>query len=169
MRLDQIGTSWLDELPSVLWFYRTTPRTATQETPFSLTYGSEAVVPAKFLTSSPRIAAYAVEANEEERRTDLDFSEEKSDAAAARMVLYKNILTSYYNSRVKNFRFIPRDLVLRKNSVSRVEPQNKLSPNWEGPYRVVEISQNGYCKLAYRDTVLVPRTWHAQNLKLYFS
>lgn len=35
------------ELAHVLWGYRTTPRTATGESPFSLTYGTEAVLPVK--------------------------------------------------------------------------------------------------------------------------
>ena len=43
-RLTQAGGSWADELQNVLWSYRTTIRTATQETPFSLVYGMEAVI-----------------------------------------------------------------------------------------------------------------------------
>ncbi|XP_027166062.1 uncharacterized protein LOC113766031 [Coffea eugenioides] len=43
-RLHQTGSSWVEELPSVLWSYRTTPRSSTKETPFSLTYGAEAVI-----------------------------------------------------------------------------------------------------------------------------
>ncbi|XP_027155087.1 uncharacterized protein LOC113755239 [Coffea eugenioides] len=146
----------------------TTPRSATQETPFSLTYGSETVVPAEFITPNPRMPAYAAEVNEEERRVDLDLVEEKRDMAAGKVALYKNILTGNFNARVKHLRFSPGDLVLRKNSVSRAEPQGKLSPKWEGPYRVVESSQNGYCKLAYQDGSRVPRTWHAENLRLYY-
>ncbi|KAI3448580.1 hypothetical protein Pfo_005245 [Paulownia fortunei] len=41
-RLDRSGGGWVDELDSVLWAYRTTPRTTTGETPFSLVYGAEA-------------------------------------------------------------------------------------------------------------------------------
>ncbi|XP_027156196.1 uncharacterized protein LOC113756920 [Coffea eugenioides] len=55
-------------------YHRTTPRSATQETPFSLTYGAEAVIPAEILTPSPRLAAYAAEVNDEERQLDLDSS-----------------------------------------------------------------------------------------------
>ncbi|XP_027150213.1 uncharacterized protein LOC113750438 [Coffea eugenioides] len=167
-RLHRARSSWMEELPSVLWSYRTTPRSATQETPFSLTYGSEAVVPTEFITPNPRMAAYAAEVNEEERRVDLDLAEKKREMAAAKVALYKNILTGYYNVRVRHLRFNPRDLVLRKNSVSRAEPQGKLNPKWEGPYRVVESSQNRYCKLANRDGSRVPRIWHAENLKLYY-
>nr|XP_027088752.1 uncharacterized protein K02A2.6-like [Coffea arabica] len=166
-RLHREGSSWVKELPSVLWSYRNTPKSATQETPFSLTYGSKAVVPAEFITPSPRMAAFAAEVNEEEMRVDLDLIEEKWNIVAAKVALYKNILTSYYNARVRHPRFSPEDLVLRKNSVSRVEPQGKLTPRWEEPYRVIRSSQNGYCTLAYRNGSRVPRTWHAENLKLY--
>ncbi|XP_027158648.1 uncharacterized protein LOC113760293 [Coffea eugenioides] len=86
-RLHRVGSSWMEELPSVLWSYRTTPRSATQETPLSLTYGSEAVVPTEFITPNPRMAAYATEVNEEERRVDFDLAEEKPDMAAAKVAL----------------------------------------------------------------------------------
>ena len=36
---------WSEYLPFALWGYRTTTRTATGQTPFSLVYGSEAVLP----------------------------------------------------------------------------------------------------------------------------
>ena len=36
--------AWLEELPSILWAYRTTTQTPTRETPFNLTYGTEAVI-----------------------------------------------------------------------------------------------------------------------------
>ncbi|XP_038719811.1 uncharacterized protein LOC120012457 [Tripterygium wilfordii] len=44
-RLENTKGAWADELPGVLWSYRTTVRTSTNETPFSLTYGTEAVLP----------------------------------------------------------------------------------------------------------------------------
>ncbi|XP_073049456.1 uncharacterized protein [Primulina eburnea] len=39
------GKDWVEELPSVLWAFRTTPRTSTRETPYSLVNGSEAILP----------------------------------------------------------------------------------------------------------------------------
>uniref|UniRef100_A0A2N9GEB2 Uncharacterized protein n=1 Tax=Fagus sylvatica TaxID=28930 RepID=A0A2N9GEB2_FAGSY len=44
-RLENAKGRWVEELPSILWTYRTTPRCSTGETPFSLTYGVEAVIP----------------------------------------------------------------------------------------------------------------------------
>ena len=43
-RLDDAKGRWVEELPHVLWTYRT-PRKSTGETPFSMTYGAEAVIP----------------------------------------------------------------------------------------------------------------------------
>ena len=44
-RLKKAKGLWAEELPTLLWAYRTTPRATTGKTPFSLTYGHEAIVP----------------------------------------------------------------------------------------------------------------------------
>ena len=44
-RLDDVKGKWVDELPHILWTYRTTPRRSTGETPFLMTYGAEVVIP----------------------------------------------------------------------------------------------------------------------------
>ncbi|KAG0449974.1 hypothetical protein HPP92_026980 [Vanilla planifolia] len=41
----RVKEKWADELPAVLWAYRTTPSTSTGETPFALTYSYETVLP----------------------------------------------------------------------------------------------------------------------------
>ncbi|KAK4389424.1 hypothetical protein Sango_2279400 [Sesamum angolense] len=46
-RLDRSGGNWVEELTSVLWSYRTTPRSSTGESPFSLVYGTKALIPAE--------------------------------------------------------------------------------------------------------------------------
>ena len=46
-RLEGAKGNWTKELPNVLWAYRTTPWRSTGQTPFSLTYGAEAVTPAE--------------------------------------------------------------------------------------------------------------------------
>ena len=50
--------------PSVLWVYTTTARTPTGETPFRLTYGSEAVILVEVGLTSYRVD------NRDERRND---------------------------------------------------------------------------------------------------
>ena len=57
-RLDGAKGRWAEELPSVLWAYRTTPKRSTGETPFSLTYGVEAVIPTEVSLCSARVAEF---------------------------------------------------------------------------------------------------------------
>ena len=44
-RLDDAKGAWPEELPNVLWAYRTTTRILTGETPFRHTYSIEAIIP----------------------------------------------------------------------------------------------------------------------------
>ncbi|KAJ0871451.1 putative nucleotidyltransferase, Ribonuclease H [Helianthus annuus] len=71
-RLGTTRRGWVDELPSILWAHRTSPKTSHGETPFSLVYGSEAVIPAEVGLPSPRMLAISKIYNSEERRLDLD-------------------------------------------------------------------------------------------------
>ncbi|XP_073307137.1 uncharacterized protein [Primulina huaijiensis] len=57
-RMQGKGKEWVEELPSVLWAYRSTPRAPTQETPFNLVYGSEAVLPVEIGQSSAWVETY---------------------------------------------------------------------------------------------------------------
>jgi transposase InsO family protein len=56
--LEKAKHAWVDELPSVLWSLRTMPNAATQETPFCLVHGVEAMLPVEITHEAPRIAAY---------------------------------------------------------------------------------------------------------------
>ncbi|XP_022031600.1 uncharacterized protein LOC110932581 [Helianthus annuus] len=71
----------VDELPSSLWAHRTMPKTSTSETPFSLVYGSEAVISAEVGLPSPRLTVVNAIDNEVERRLDLDLLEERREIA----------------------------------------------------------------------------------------
>ena len=67
---------WPDELPSVLWAYRTTARTPTKETPFQLTYGTDVVIPAEVGLTSYHVQNYMEDKNEEAMRLQLDLADE---------------------------------------------------------------------------------------------
>ena len=67
---------WLDEVPGVLWAYRTMVRTPTRETPFKLAYGSEVVIPAEVHMTSHRVMKYQDEDNEKQLRLNLDLIDE---------------------------------------------------------------------------------------------
>ena len=71
-RLEGAKGAWLDELPGVLWAYRTTVRTPTGETPFKMAFGTEAVVPMEVGVSSLRRVSYDEQSNEEGLKLALD-------------------------------------------------------------------------------------------------
>ncbi|XP_073270718.1 uncharacterized protein [Primulina huaijiensis] len=88
--------NWVEELPRS---YRTTPKIGTGETPFSLVYGNEAVLPAEIGEETSLVIFYD-EQNNERRAADLDFLEEKREAAAIRMEAYKRRIAQSYNKKV---------------------------------------------------------------------
>ncbi|XP_022023603.1 uncharacterized protein LOC110923856 [Helianthus annuus] len=164
-RLGTARRGWVDELPSILWAHRTMPKTSTGETPFSLVYGSEVVIPAKIGLPSPRMLAMEKQSNEQERRMDLDLLEERCENAAITEARYKSKLEKYYNARVRVCTFVPGDFVLRDNEASNAEKPGKLAPRWEGPYVINEVLGKGAYTLKKIDGTLVPRTWNAQQLR----
>lgn len=79
---------WSDELPSVLWAYRTTARTPTGETPFCLAYGSEAVISTEIGLTSYRVGHHDEGRNKEEMCLKLDLLDEVRAMAEQRMAHY---------------------------------------------------------------------------------
>ena len=71
-RLEVAKGIWPDELPSVLWVYRTTVRTPTGETPFHLAYGPTTVILAEVGLTSYRVSHHGELKNEEGVRLQLD-------------------------------------------------------------------------------------------------
>ncbi|KAL0445162.1 UNVERIFIED_CONTAM: hypothetical protein Slati_2238900 [Sesamum latifolium] len=74
-RLKRVGENWTEELTSVLWAYRTTPRGSTGESPFSLVYGTEAVIPAEIGMPSHRVMNFSEECNRDLLKENLDLIE----------------------------------------------------------------------------------------------
>nr|GEW29973.1 hypothetical protein [Tanacetum cinerariifolium]GEW76821.1 hypothetical protein [Tanacetum cinerariifolium] len=130
----------------------------------SLTYGSEAVIPAEIGIPTYRTLMIREGYNKEEMHLNLDLLQERRKAAAIREAKYKTKMEQYYNRKVRPTGFRPRDFVFRRNKASRVEDQGKLGPKWEGPYRVVEAYENGSYKLQTLEDKEIPQTWHAINL-----
>ncbi|GJS55093.1 reverse transcriptase domain-containing protein [Tanacetum coccineum] len=128
-RLGRERVGWVDELPNILWAHRTMLKTSNGETPFSLTYGSEAVIPAKIGMPTYRTIHFNEAQNEEEMRLNLDLTQERREAATIREAKYKNKVEQYYNKRVHPVAFKVGDFVYRRNAASRVENQGKLGPN----------------------------------------
>ena len=141
-KLDDAKGAWPEELPNVLWAYRITARTPTGETPFRLTYGTEAVIPVEVGVTSTRRATFNEKGNEDKLQLNLDCLDEVRDKASSKTVKYQQMMTEYYNKRVKLRQLDIGDLVLRKVTPATKNPtQGKLRPTWERPYRVIHHSR----------------------------
>ena len=80
-RLDDAKGKWVEELPHVLWTYRTTPCRSSRETPFSMTYGAEAVIPLETGFPTLRTSSFNPSDNDEHLKKNLDLIEEKRENA----------------------------------------------------------------------------------------
>ena len=172
-KLDLKKERWSEELPGVLWACRTTPHTATQETPFSLSYGVEAVIPADNEVQSQRrrVCPKDTEFNEELLIDQLDMIEEQRERAAIHIQNYQQAASCYYDANVRNHAFSVGDLVLQKVFDVTKEPKaGKLETRWEGPYKVTKEIRTGVyelekCKIGRSEM----RPWKAYNLKKYYK
>ena len=74
----------MEELPEVLWAYRTTAQKLTDISPFTLTYGMEDVIPTKIGLPTIQTATPESE-NEESVVSELDASDELREATTIRV------------------------------------------------------------------------------------
>nr|CAH67479.1 H0805A05.9 [Oryza sativa] len=183
--LKKHGDSWIEELPAVLWANRTTPSRATGETPFFLVYGAEAVLPSELTLRSPRATMYC-EADQDQLRRDcharnfypkfqtltwrdrddLDYLEERRRRAALRAARYQQSLRRYHQRHVRARSLCVDDLVLRR--VQTRAGLSKLSPMWEGPYRVIGVPRPGSVRLATGDGTELPNPWNIEHLRRFY-
>ena len=101
-RLKESKSKWPEELPSVLWSYRTSPRTSTGETPFKLAYGTEAMLPIEVGSPSHRAINFEEEANEEGLRTNMKLVDKVRDQAVKRMKKYKEKTREHFSKKSKS-------------------------------------------------------------------
>ena len=159
----------MEELPHVLWAYRTTPRRSTRETPFSMTYGAEAVIPLETGFLTLRTSSFCPIGNNKQLEKSLDLIEEMRENAMVQLAHYQQKLKQGYDANVKLRPLEPGDLVLRKVVGTAKNPSwVKLGPNWEGPYHITSGASIGAYFLEDLDGHVIPRPWNVNNLKRYY-
>ena len=84
-RLDDAKGRWVEELPHVLWAYRTTPHRSTGETLFSMSYGAEVVIPIETGFPMLRTQSFNHSHNDELLEKSLDLIEERRESAMVQL------------------------------------------------------------------------------------
>ncbi|GJX29011.1 reverse transcriptase domain-containing protein [Tanacetum coccineum] len=164
-RLGEGNKNWIEELPHVLWAHRTMIKLSHGDTPFSLTYGTEAVILAEIGMPTYRTTTVDAVHNDEELQQNLDLLEERHESAVIREAKTKLKMAKYYNARVRGVTFRPGDFVYHSNDASHAVGGGKLGPKWEGTYEVTEALGDRAYKLRSTDETVLPRTWNIANLK----
>ena len=168
--LKRTKSSWLEELPNILWAYRTITRVPTGETPFRLTFGIEAVILVEVGLTNIWIKVYEEQKNQHGLNNNMDLIDEVIDETMKRMAKYKGTMARYYNKKVKVRRFNTGDLVLIKVlQVTKDSSQGKLGPTWEGPYEVIRHSREGSYYMKTLDSQELPHPWNIEHLKRYYQ
>ena len=169
-KLEDLKGKWVEYLPEVLWAYRTTQKSATRETPFALTFGTEAVAPVEIELKSPRIELATVEHNDEVLRLNLDLLDEKREQVLRRTEDYQRKKAKYYNKKVKPGSYMLGDLVLKKLLPARKNPAHrKLGPNWEGPYIISRVVRPDNYELQTEEGKILQHAWNVEHLKRFYQ
>ena len=113
-RLDDAKGRLVEELPYVLWAYRTTSHRSTEETPFSMSYGAEAIISIETSFLTLRTQSFNSSDNDELLERSLDLIEERRENAMVQLAYYQHKLKQGYDAKVKLRPLEPGDLVLRK-------------------------------------------------------
>ena len=112
-RLDDAKEKWVEELSHILWTYRTTPRRSTWETPFSMTYGAEAIIPLETGFPMLRISSFTLSNNNGLLEKSLDLIEERRENAMVQLAYYQYKIKQGYDANVKLRPLTVGDLVLK--------------------------------------------------------
>ena len=92
-RLEAAKGKWVDELLSVLWACRTTPRRSTGASPYSLAFGTEAIIPLELNFPTLRSAQLEAGGNDATLEAELDFIDERREVALIHLANYQNTLS----------------------------------------------------------------------------
>ena len=81
--------------------------------------------------------------------------------AAVRGARYQQALRRYHSRKAHARSLEEGDLVLRR--VQSAKNSNKLTPKWEGPYRVIRVTRPGVVRLENEDAVPVSNSWNIEH------
>jgi len=128
------------------------------------------MIPAEVGLTSLRVDHYNEESNDKELCINLDLLDEVRIGVEQRLAWYQNLMTRHYNKWVRSRRFNKGELVLRRVMlITRDLAHEKLGPNWEGPYKVVDCFRRGIYHLKTLDRRKLPYPWNTKHLRKYYQ
>jgi hypothetical protein len=100
------------------------------------------------------------------RLEDIDVLEEERLNAVIQSARYHQTLRRYHDKAVRQRSFSIGHLVLRR--ILTGEGRHKLSPSWEGPFMVAEVTRPGSYRLTQMDGTEVGNSWNIEHLRKFY-
>ena len=155
-KMVETSRDWSEKLPFALWAYRTSFRTSTGATPYSLVYDMEAVLPVEIEMGSLRVEL-------EHQIFETDWARSRYDQT------YQRKMTRAFRKRVKPRKFQKGDLVLKVLRGLINDPRGKFRPNWSGPYVIRDLTQEGAAWLTDLDGNQFTEPVNVDQLKRFYA
>lgn len=92
----------MEELPEVLWAYRTTKQSPTEDIPFALTFRTKVVARIEVEVMTLRVQDFDSNHNEEGLQLSLDLLEERKNRAEITMNTYKRKTAQFSSKKLKS-------------------------------------------------------------------
>ena len=100
------------------------------------------------------------------RGMDHVLGEERRREASLRVARYQQAMRRYHCRNIRSKTLETGDLVLRR--VLSSEGLHKLSPKWQGLFKVAHISRPGTVRLETQDGVPIQNAWNIQHLRKFY-
>ncbi|CAL8112488.1 unnamed protein product [Prunus armeniaca] len=134
---------WHEHLPEALWAYRTTVRTSIGCTPYSLVYGSEAILPLEIPLPSLRVATHLVNPDENVKVMLAELE-----------ALDKNASPCNINSKFTKLKW---------------QMHGKFVSKWEGPYVVTRVFAKGAYELSNPEGTCIYPCVNGKFVKRFYA
>jgi len=144
------------------------PQSSTNESPFSLVCGADAMIPVEIGEPSLRRELYDPTHNHQNMALHLDLLPELREKTHIRNLSAKQRAARKYNAKLCPRSFVIGDLVWGMASSAK-KNDDKFSANWDSPYRIREDAGGGAYRLEQLSGEEIPNTWNVSHLKFYFS
>ncbi|KAK1694107.1 hypothetical protein QYE76_010804 [Lolium multiflorum] len=172
-KIEENPRDWHEKLSEALWAYRMSCHGAIKTSPYQLVYGQEAVLPWEITAGSRRVT-FQDDLTADEYATLM--SDTIEDATELRLWSLEKIkenkarVARAYNKKVRPKEFQVGDLVWEAVLPlgTRDKAYGKWSPNWHGPYKVVQALKGNAYMLEELDGQKFPVAVNGQHLKKYF-
>jgi hypothetical protein len=164
---EKLAGKWIRELPYLVYSLRTQPSRALHgNTPFFMVYGSEAVLPADLIFEAPRLIFESIVEAEATRLEDIDVLEEEQLNTVIQSARYQQTLRRYHDKVVRHRSFAVGDLFLRR--ILMGEGRHKLSPLWEGPFIVSEVTRLGSYRFTQMDGMEESNSCNIEHVRKFY-